>query len=47
MVREIVFKPLDNPTADAIWQSDGKEYGTASLTAFCTKLLDEQVAKSV
>ena len=47
VVREIVFKPLDNPTADAIWQSDGKEYGTASLTAFCTKLLDEQVAKSV
>jgi hypothetical protein len=46
VVREIVFRPLENPTPQAIWKGDDSaEYSTDALAALCTELLDEQVAK--
>lgn len=44
VVSEIVLHPIENPSTDIIWRAtDGTEFGTTTLAARCTKLLDDQV----
>ncbi len=47
LVSETVLKPNDRPLDGIVWRTaDGSEYDTAGLAAFCTKLLDDQVARA-
>ncbi len=45
VVRELVLLPIDRSTDEWVWRAaDGTVYDTESLAAFCTALLDEQLA---
>ncbi|HTD83682.1 MAG TPA: hypothetical protein VK648_07820 [Gemmatimonadaceae bacterium] len=47
VVSEMVVHPIEEASSDRVWRStDGSEYSTSDLATLCTKLLDEQVAKS-
>ena len=47
VVREIVLRPIEDPSDDRLWRADDNtEYGTTELAAFCTRLLEKQVAST-
>jgi hypothetical protein len=47
VVTEIVLHPIEDPSTERVWRAtDEVEYSTADLIAFCTRLLEQQVAKS-
>ncbi len=44
MVREVVLHPLERPLEDCLWRAtDGTEYDTAALAAYCIALLEDQM----
>ena len=44
LVTELVLRPIEPPTDDAIWlATDGTRYDTASLAAHTVSLLEEQI----
>jgi hypothetical protein len=44
MVREIVLHPIERPSDDCLWRAtDGAEYDTTGLAAFCVALLEDQI----
>ena len=44
MVKEVVLHPLERQAGDCLWRAtDGTEYDTASLAAYCIALLDDQM----
>ena len=45
VVTEMVLRPIEPPSEDALWQADdGARYDTASLAAKCIALLDAQIS---
>ena len=47
VVSEMVVHPIEDSANDRVWRAtDGSEYSTSGLAILCTKLLDEQVAKT-
>jgi hypothetical protein len=47
VVTEIVLHPIEDPSTERVWRAtDEVEYSTADLITFCTRLLEQQVAKS-
>jgi hypothetical protein len=46
-VAELVLHPIEPPTDNLLWQStDGTRFDTASLSAKCLELLEEQIGDS-
>ena len=44
IVAEHVLRPIERPADDFTWRGDdGKDYDTASLSAYCLSLLEAQV----
>lgn len=44
MVKEVVLHPSDRPSDETRWRAtDGSEYDTASLAAYCIALLEDQI----
>lgn len=44
MVREIVLHPIERPLEECLWRAtDGTEYDTAALAAYCIALLEDQM----
>lgn len=44
VVAELVLHPIEPPAEDCVWQStDGTQYDTATLTAKCLALLEDQI----
>lgn len=44
IVKEVILHPIEPPADDCLWRAtDGSQYDTASLAAFCTGLLQEQI----
>jgi len=44
IVSELVLRPIEPPAGDNVWEAtDGTRYGTASLAAKCSELLQEQI----
>jgi hypothetical protein len=44
IVQELVLRPIEPPADDCVWQAtDGTRYDTASLSAKCLALLEEQI----
>jgi hypothetical protein len=47
MITEMVLHPVESGSSGLVWRvTDGSEYDTSALAALCTKLLDQQVAKT-
>ena len=45
--KHVVLAPLDPPVDGRVWRAaDGTEYDTASLTAYCSALLEEEMTRS-
>jgi hypothetical protein len=44
LVAELVLRPIEPPADDCLWQAtDGTQYSTATLTAKCLALLEDQI----
>lgn len=44
MVKEVVLHPLERPPEDCLWRAtDGTEYDTSALAAYCIALLEDQM----
>ncbi|HJR65557.1 MAG TPA: hypothetical protein VJ802_03955 [Gemmatimonadaceae bacterium] len=44
MVREVVLHPLERPLEECLWRAtDGTEYDTSALAAYCIALLEDQM----
>lgn len=47
MIQTLVFRPIEPPEDDCVWQGDdGARYNAASIAAHCLALLQEQIARS-
>jgi hypothetical protein len=45
MVSELVLNPIERPSTDLVWRdTDGTDYDTASLAAYCIGLLEKELA---
>ena len=44
MVREVILHPLERPLEECLWRAtDGTEYDTSALAAYCIALLEDQM----